>query len=404
MIGRAGPARTPRASFDECEDPYAAPGAAKGPAAQPPWTVRRGRQNLLWIYVSGLVFLVFSVVSLLDGEVDARHTVIGGVQIALIAIAYVFSAWVCDGSIRVRWAYVLGFAALLGSTAVVWGWSFANNGVYLAIMLATLIPWRQSRVAIPVLGIFLAAVAGISGNLSPVYIAVIGVGVGLATATGIESGRVAHKLARAEQRVSVLALAAERERIGRDLHDILGHSLTAISIKSGLAAKLVDHDPEAAKEQLSEVSAVARQALADVRATASGFRQVRVAAELASSRSVLLAAGIEAEVPTAIEPMSDQLSELFGYVIREAVTNVVRHSEATTCTITVDRAQVRVADDGRGFSRSRRRSGLVGLDERITAAGGTLEVTSTPGAGTVITVRAPVSASGSRPAVEAVRA
>ena len=120
---------------------------------------------------------------------------------------------------------MIGFAALLGSTAIVWGWGFANNGVYLAIMLATLIPWRQSRVAIPVLGAILSIIAAISGELTPVYIAVIGVGVGLATAAGIESGRVSCRLAEAEQRVSVLALAAERERIGRDLHDILGHSL-----------------------------------------------------------------------------------------------------------------------------------------------------------------------------------
>ncbi len=265
-----------------------------------------------------------------------------------------------DASLRVRWAYVVGFAALLGSTAIVWGWGFANNGVYLAIMLATLIPWRQSRVAIPVLGVILSIVSAISGDLTPVYIAVIGVGVGLATAAGIESGRVSYRLAEAEQRVSVLALAAERERIGRDLHDILGHSLTAISIKSGLAAKLVDHDPAAAKEQLTEIADVARQALADVRSTASGFRQIRVTSEIASARSVLLAAGIDAHLPTAIEPMPDEVSELFGYVVREAVTNVVRHSEAASCTVTVDARQVTVTDDGRGFSDQPTPDGVAG--------------------------------------------
>ena len=87
-------------------------------------------------------------------------------------------------------------------------------------------------------------------------------------------------------RVNTLSVAAERERIGRDLHDILGHSLTAISIKAGLAARLVDLDPAAAKAQIAEIEQVSRQALADVRTTASGMREVRLATEIASARSV----------------------------------------------------------------------------------------------------------------------
>ena len=164
---------------------------------------------------------------------------------------------------------------------------------------------------------------------------------------------MSYRLAEAEQRVSVLALAAERERIGRDRHDILGHSLTAISIKSGLAARLVDHDPAAAGERLRGGSDVARQALADVRSTASGFTEIRVTSEIAGARSVLLAAGINANLPTAVEPMPSEVSELFGYAMREAVTNVVRHSDADSCTVTVDARQVTVTDDGRGFPAGR---------------------------------------------------
>ena len=112
-----------------------------------------------------------------------------------------------------------------------------------------------------------------------------------------------YRLAEAEQRVSTLAVAAERERIGRDLHDILGHSLTAISIKSGLAAQARRSPTRRRPRSRSPRSrTIARQALADVRATASGFAEVRVATEIASARSVLLAAGIEARLPTAIEP------------------------------------------------------------------------------------------------------
>jgi two-component system sensor histidine kinase DesK len=145
---------------------------------------------------------------------------------------------------------------------------------------------------------------------------------------GIEAGRISARLTRAEQRASALAVVAERERISRDLHDILGHSLTAISIKSELARRLVEADPVRAQEQMAEVVEIARQALGDVRATASAIREIRAATELASARSVLEAAGIEPHLPSAVPTLSNEVSQLFGFVIREAVTNVVRHSDA----------------------------------------------------------------------------
>jgi two-component system sensor histidine kinase DesK len=192
--------------------------------------------------------------------------------------------------------------------------------------------------------------------------------------------------------VAVLSVAAERERIGRDLHDILGHSLTAISIKAGLAARLVDQDATAARSEIADIEDIARRALDDVRATASGYREVSLATEIASARSVLLAAGVEARVPSAVEPVPRAVSELFGYVVREAVTNVVRHSEATTCTVELTRDSVSITDDGRGFvpgaptggSAHAGGSGLNGLAARVDAAGGRFSVRSEPGRGTVV--------------------
>ena len=209
----------------------------------------------------------------------------------------------------------------------------------------------------------------------PIYISVVAAGMGLATAAGMEAGAAQGRLQRAEQRVTTLSVAAERERIGRDLHDILGHSLTAISIKAGLAARLVDLDPAAAKAQIAEIEQVSRQALADVRTTASGMREVRLATEIASARSVLLAAGIESRMPSALPPLSDQASELMGYVVREAVTNVVRHSRAGVCTVVVEPAAVEIRDDGRGLPAGVRsglrsgRSAQPGGDDRRDPAG-----------------------------------
>ena len=318
-----------------------------------------------------------------------------GALLGLIAVGYLLAAWLADTGLTSRWSYVAAYLALLLCSAAVWGWSFANFGVYLAVLLAMLIPWRQSRVAIIAWGLVLLAVSVVSREWTPSYIALISVGLGLATGGLMESARVSGKLRRAEQRVSVLAVAAERERIGRDLHDILVNSLTAISLKSALAGRLVDHDPEAAKAQLSEIADVARQALADVRSTASGYWEVRVAAEVASARSVLLAAGIQARVPAAIPTLSDQVSEVFGYVVREAVTNVVRHSGAHTCTIAVAPDEVSVADDGtghRGDHPPRTSSGLRGLAERVADRGGRLHVEARPGGGTVVRVELPAPA------------
>ena len=178
------------------------------------------------------------------------------------------------------------------------------------------------------------------------YIALIAVG-GRWPGAGLEAGRVGAKLSRAEQRISTLAVVAERERISRDLHDILGHSLTAISIKSELAGRLVSSDPPGARAQMAEAR-IARQAWPTFgrRRRASA----RCGWRLASARSVLLAVGVEARVPSAVPQLPEGVNELFGYVIREAVTNVVRHSEASQCTIDVGEHHVSVADDGVGFS------------------------------------------------------
>jgi two-component system sensor histidine kinase DesK len=271
------------------------------------------------------------------------------------------------------------------STVPYAGWNFVDFSVYLSVMLATLIPWRSARWAILVWNAVVLATTIFDPNMGPVILAAMGVLVGGATGGGIEAGRVRRHLGQAEQRVSALAVAAERERIARDLHDILGHSLTAISIKSGLAARLAEQDPAAAVAQMTEVEQIARVALADVRATTTGLREVRLATELASARSVLPAAGVEAITPSAVPPMSPADSELLGYVVREAVTNVVRHAEAARCTITVEDRAVTITDDGIGLRRSRGSgSGLAGLRRRLAQAHGRLTVSAGVAGGTIV--------------------
>ena len=178
------------------------------------------------------------------------------------------------------------------------------------------------------------------------------------------------ELARARTELADLAVARERERMARDVHDILGHSLTVITVKAELAGRLLPEFPERAAREVADVEHLARAALADVRATVSGFREVSLANELASARVALEAAGVEAHLPSAADEVPENLRELFAWTVREGTTNVVRHASARTCEITLTSSQVRVSDDGVGPHGSEPTgSGLVGLRERASVAG-----------------------------------
>lgn len=364
------------------EDPRAAPGARTDGEPARPLTLRRAWQNGLWMYLLGLVFLALPLSS--QVQQGGPELFWMSLLIAAVAVLYVIAPWVCDAPIWGRVIYLVVFTIVLLSMIPFIEYQLVYFGVYLAILLATQLPWRISRIAIPVLVLLILGTAATFRDWVSVIIAAMSLVIGLSIAMGIENSRIDRRLRVAEKRVAGLAVVAERERISRDLHDILGHSLTAISIKAGLARRLLTADPAAAGPQIAEVEQLARQVLSDLRSTVSGIREVRLATELASSRSVLSAAGIRPELPIAVPLLPDPISELFGYVVREAVTNVVRHSEATRCTIVLQSDRVQVIDDGVGHPGGRYGSGLTGLAERLKDAGGTLELLPAPGGGTML--------------------
>jgi two-component system sensor histidine kinase DesK len=182
-------------------------------------------------------------------------------------------------------------------------------------------------------------------------------------------------LAAARAEVARLAAENERSRIARDLHDLLGHSLTTITVKAGLARRLAERgDTARAFTEISEVEQLSRRTLGDVRAAVSAHREVTLAGELATAREVLRAAGVISELPGSVAETDPALSELFGWVVREGVTNVVRHSRADHVRITLGRDFVEIYDDGKGGVPGAG-NGLSGLRERVDAVGGTLTVT-----------------------------
>ena len=179
-------------------------------------------------------------------------------------------------------------------------------------------------------------------------------------------------LAEAREENAKLAIQEERNRMARDVHDILGHSLTVITVKAELASRLLEVSPERARAEVDDLERLARDALADVRQAVAGFRDMSLPAELARARSSLAAAGIEAELPSAADEVPTALREVCAWALREGVTNVIRHSGATVCRVTLSRAGITVADNGIGPQPGTPGTGLIGLKERAQAAGAAL--------------------------------
>ncbi len=193
-----------------------------------------------------------------------------------------------------------------------------------------------------------------------------------------------------QEEIRRLAVLAERERIGRDLHDLLGHTLSLVTLKSELARKLALADPPRAQREMEEVERVSRHALAEVRAAVTGMRRSDLAAELASARLMLEASNIalDAEAPAALE-LPPEIEASLALVLREAVTNIHRHARATSARVVFSRAaerfHMRISDNGRG-GLAAHGNGISGMRERVRALGGELGIDSPARRGTTLEV------------------
>lgn len=176
--------------------------------------------------------------------------------------------------------------------------------------------------------------------------------------------RIVRELRQAQSEVARLAVIEERNRFSRDMHDVVGHSLTVVTVKSELARRLITLDPAAAEAEIADIERLTRSALADLRAAVTGYRQMTLSTELAVAQAALASANITAHLPNNGEDAASDLRELFGWVLREAVTNVIRHSGARNCWVTVTPTELTVWDDGPLSV-----AGDVGTDGRRAAAG-----------------------------------
>ena len=222
--------------------------------------------------------------------------------------------------------------------------------------------------------------------------------------------RTNQALEEARHELARLAVADERGRIARDLHDTLGHSLSLITLKSELAGRLLPDDPARARVEIGDVERVARDAMTAVRETIGGFRQPTLSAELSGVTDALRTAGIDVRFETEELPLAPVADALMAWTIREGVTNVMRHSGATRCTIRIGQAGSQVfaeiVDDGPGKAaaaadrgmagdeRSRPAYGLRGLAERVASLGGVLDAGPLPDRGFRLRVTLPELVAG----------
>ncbi|MFJ6536562.1 sensor histidine kinase [Paenarthrobacter sp. NPDC091711] len=271
-----------------------------------------------------------------------------------------------------------GLVILMIGKEALWTWPF----LACAIAMTVLPPFVDFVLIVAMAAVSLATELATGTPEQALFQPALILSLGLMMSSFARLIRQTVQLRAAQTELADAAVAAERSRVARDMHDILGHSLTVIAIKAELAGRLMEGSPpgpatDRAAAEISDVQDLARGALADVRATVAGYRGVNVLAELAAARTALESAGITAELPGTVEQVPARHRELFGWVLREGITNVVRHSGAGRCRVLLTASSVLVEDDGVGPGASEFfGNGLTGIRERTAAAGGSVHVGS----------------------------
>jgi two-component system sensor histidine kinase DesK len=348
--------------------------------------------------VFGLSFLVFPVVDLIANPVAWAHLALTLAGLAIFVATYLALILVGHRARdrRVVWAGLGLLTALAVAFTLDGGLRWYGLFVYTAAAAGFRL--RSSKtlpviVAVAGLGAVCGSVAGANAAaLTALTLSTLAIGAGLA-AFGAEI-TANFRLRAAQAEIARLAAVDERLRIARDLHDLLGHSLSVIALKSELAGKLVATDPDRAAAELADVTAVSRRALADVREAVGGYRRPHLSDALAEARTALRAAGIDCVVDVPEVRLASDAETVLAWAVREASTNVIRHSGAKQCTIRLRpglrELELEVEDDGRGASDGARSGfGLAGLAERAERVRGRIDAAARPGGGFRLSVILP---------------
>src|SRR5258708_715390 len=342
-----------------------------------------------WAPYVWLVFLAFFYIQPIMEHPSWRTLLIANATVGIFLVLYFSIFWV-----RPPFNYLL----LLCMAAMGLGLAKVNPGSCVFIIFtASFIPWvtGRTKAALIALSALVTAVALNAALFHPpigfsLTSVVVTLGVGLSNIHFADK-----KLRMAQGEIEHLAKVAERERIARDLHDVLGHTLSLIIVKSTLAGKLLEKYPEKARSEIADIEKVSREAMAEIRNTLRGYSTYKLSEEIQRAESALSSAGVTLQSETVEINMTPAQESVVALIMREAITNVVRHSQAKNCRRRLAASNgdciFEIQDDGSGGSLLEG-NGLRGMRERVEALGGT--ITRDMSAGTKLTFEFPLTPNG----------
>jgi two-component system, NarL family, sensor histidine kinase DesK len=379
------------AEGDPASDWDVAPSSEVAAAALPPATSElpgvRVARLVLWGVLCGYAIgtaASFAATPSVSSDAGKLAVAYAGIAVILVVQAVNSSAAAQRWPAWRRWAMLAIMAAATYLPLPVLGTHWQGLAGFLAGSLLLVVPGRAGWAlftAVVASTLVISALVYGPGAYIVAYETVSTLAVGLFVFGLSRLSQVIRYVHAARGELAQLAIVRERVRFARDLHDLLGYSLSAITLKAELARRLVAANPGRSRDEIAELLDIARQALADVRTVSSGYRNISLSKEAASVASLLTAAGIEARVEISCGPLDERVDTVLATVVRESVTNMLRHSTARACSIEAHQAgeviQLRMLNDGisRSAATSRRGGGLENLAARLEAIGGRLTAT-----------------------------
>ena len=360
--------------------------SGSGRSRSRPW--RLHRRHIVWDATVWVLFLALPIIQLLLGSFAWWQRLLGLTGVLGFIAGYVWAFSTPDNRassvgvpptglstrILLRELAVQTFFAVLTLPALGW-WTVCFFPFFCSLILFSTTLRRGIPTVVMATGLLVAA--SLLWNTHPdSHWQVLGISL---TEVPIIIARIAVELQ--ERRTAAereLALVSQREALGRDVHDILGHSLTVLTLKAEVARRLIEHDPAAASRELDEVITLARRALTDVRSTVTRLRSPDLASQVEATRTALSAAQIDMEMLGSAQDIPERQRAVLAWALREATTNIVRHARATSVTVHLAPGMLRVSDDGIGLAGDKPGNGLEGLRSRIEQEGGSLTMTSPP--------------------------
>lgn len=347
---------------------------------------RLHRRHIVWDATVWVLFLALPIVQLLLGSFAWWQRLLGLTGVLGFIAGYVWAFSTPDNRassvgvppiglptrVLLRELAVQTFFTVLTLPALGW-WTVCFFPFFCSLILFSTTLRRGIPTVVMATGLLVAA--SLLWNTHPdSHWQVLGISL---TEVPIIIARIAVELQ--ERRTAAereLALVSQREALGRDVHDILGHSLTVLTLKAEVARRLIEHDPAAASRELDEVITLARGALTDVRSTVTRLRSPDLASQVEATRTALSAAQINMEMLGSAQDIPERQRALMAWALREATTNIVRHARATNVTVHLAPGMLRVSDDGVGLAGDQPGNGLEGLRSRFEQEGGSLTIVS----------------------------